>query len=79
MESDKFSKQRMNNKVSPMPVEEKQKKQESKKSDTSGGNTTVGLFVSAKGLTDLDVITPSDPFLVLLSRDSPLKNFEKIG
>jgi len=62
-----------------MPVEEKQKKQESKKSDTSGGNTTVGLFVSAKGLTDLDVITPSDPFLVLLSRDSPLKNFEKIG
>ena len=62
----------MTNKVSPMPVEEKQKVK-------SQGNSIVGLFVSAKGLTDLDVITPSDPFLVLLSRDSPIKPFEKIG
>ena len=55
-----------------MPVEEKHKVK-------SQGNSIVGLFVSAKGLTDLDVITPSDPFLVLLSRDSPIKPFEKIG
>ena len=67
-----------------MPEEQKQTEPAKRNRNMRGEKTnvptaTLGLFVSAKNLTDLDVITASDPFCALMLRDKPNEVYKKVG